>query len=179
MRLAILILFFVLCLSKSLKAEEGRFITIPSDLRKEAYVVPASNPVKDADLDSYYPHHHRWTPTASQCSEADLAIKQWVDDEFRGERLSRTYRSKGSQTGEETAIEMIHRCYSEYSCQFIGIAANGEKLIFANYYLFEDGSHEGAKNFIFIEDGGPLSWQIQYDMNHKTCSLVLIASYYR
>jgi len=63
--------------------------------------------------------------------------------------------------------------FDKYTRQFVGIGFKGKKFIYCNYFDFGPTPafpRDPSKMFIVTNDGGHYYWQVEYDMDTKTCT---------
>jgi len=159
-----------------------KFIKISVN-KRDAYIVPAQQaseamiwidetmaPVK---RDGY------WTPATQAVEEADAMARMLID--FSRSNLSLAFplivqhpekwvpNAKENATNE---IGLIYKNRDHYSGQFVGYIVDGKKRIYCNY--FDDRWPANLKinpstRFMAVNDGGYGFWQVQYDVQTKTC----------
>ena len=85
----------------------------------------------------------------------------------------------------KTQATSIDKNYDSYIRQYVGLikwdGRKSMKLIYCNYFrngrvqrivaneLVDCNEFNPATDFIAVEDGGAGFWQVQYDLNSKTC----------
>ncbi len=107
-------------------------------------------------LHADYPYKSTWMPSEEQAQEALIKALNFID------------HPTGVDEWQKTEISKIKKNISSYKVQFVGIESNGNKRIWCNFFNREDFD-SWKTDVVFVLDGGWWYWQIEYDLETKSC----------
>lgn len=188
---AIMILFGAISLEFSLTHADTPFskITVGG---QPSYIVPAGYLRKnDSDvrgrlreyrLEAQYEEISGfWTPSSDDVATAAKAAYRFLQSAKQDPRIAFPYLASGSEKHRARAIEnaknelgLVIRDYGKYQGQYVGFIIKGKRRIICNYLDLEgwnpDFLPDLSARFMDVNDGGHHFWQIEYDLESKTCS---------
>jgi hypothetical protein len=180
-RVAIAISIWVAILAFMPAHADGTFTKITVGDRV-GYIVPEQmSPTQMEWTDEMSPKDRSayWTPTAEQAWAADAAIRKFIhlskDDPVLAFPNWVAYFKKEPRAAPNASNEigLVEKNLTHYIVQFVGLVQNGKKRIYFNYFdpiAIATFKTDPSSQFIDVNDGGYHFWQIEYDLDSKTCS---------
>ena len=122
----------------------------------EAVIVPAAAAKEMPGFDSFSGH---WTPSATDIQQLE-------------ERLAAFLRSEAIRPGgQRPHVAEVSRRIREYRRQYVGVIAEGKRLVLLNAFPKRDAESEFYPNwrreFVAVSDGGASYWKVFYDPQRK------------
>ncbi len=100
-------------------------------------------------LQTDYPHKSTWTPTEEQVQKALIKVYEFIDN------------PSGVSDWQKKEIVEIKKNLLSYKVQCVGIAIEGERRIWCNFFSGK-GFDYWKEKVVIVKDGGFWFWQIEY-----------------